>query len=185
MNKGNVTKAFTGKADGIAKFILSEVHFAQSSVSDATRFVARALWDTGATQSCIKSELAISSGLIPSGKTQMTHAGGISDNMHVFRLDLFLPNKFIVPGVNVIEMSSPAMHFDFIIGMDIICLGDFAITNIGGKTSYSFRMPSCECIDFVTNRPLTSIPVRKEPKVKPNDPCPCGSGKKYKKCCGQ
>ena len=22
-------------------------------------------------------------------------------------------------------------------------------------------------------------------KVKPNDPCPCGSGKKYKKCCGK
>jgi len=21
-------------------------------------------------------------------------------------------------------------------------------------------------------------------KVKPNDPCPCGSGKKFKKCCG-
>jgi uncharacterized protein YecA (UPF0149 family) len=21
-------------------------------------------------------------------------------------------------------------------------------------------------------------------KVRPNDPCPCGSGKKYKKCCG-
>ena len=29
-------------------------------------------------------------------------------------------------------------------------------------------------------------PVRKtEPKVGRNDPCPCGSGKKYKKCCGQ
>jgi preprotein translocase subunit SecA len=26
---------------------------------------------------------------------------------------------------------------------------------------------------------------RDEPKVKPNDPCPCGSGKKYKKCCGR
>ena len=26
-------------------------------------------------------------------------------------------------------------------------------------------------------------PVRKEHKVGPNDPCPCGSGKKYKKCC--
>ena len=23
-----------------------------------------------------------------------------------------------------------------------------------------------------------------KPKVFPNDPCPCGSGKKYKKCCG-
>ena len=27
-------------------------------------------------------------------------------------------------------------------------------------------------------------PVRKAKKVGPNDPCPCGSGKKYKKCCG-
>ena len=23
------------------------------------------------------------------------------------------------------------------------------------------------------------------PKIYPNDPCPCGSGKKYKKCCGK
>jgi hypothetical protein len=29
-----------------------------------------------------------------------------------------------------------------------------------------------------------SEPVRRElPKVGPNDPCPCGSGKKYKRCC--
>jgi preprotein translocase subunit SecA len=28
-----------------------------------------------------------------------------------------------------------------------------------------------------------NAPVRKV-KVNPNDPCPCGSGKKYKKCCG-
>lgn len=27
--------------------------------------------------------------------------------------------------------------------------------------------------------------VRKEKKIYPNDPCPCGSGKKYKKCCGR
>ena len=26
-------------------------------------------------------------------------------------------------------------------------------------------------------------PVRKDKKAGPNDPCPCGSGKKYKKCC--
>ena len=26
--------------------------------------------------------------------------------------------------------------------------------------------------------------VRAEPKVGRNEPCPCGSGKKYKKCCG-
>ena len=28
-------------------------------------------------------------------------------------------------------------------------------------------------------------PVKKEKKAGPNDPCPCGSGKKYKKCCMQ
>ena len=30
----------------------------------------------------------------------------------------------------------------------------------------------------------TNTPVRNENKVGRNDPCPCGSGKKYKKCCG-
>ena len=27
--------------------------------------------------------------------------------------------------------------------------------------------------------------VVKPKKIYPNDPCPCGSGKKYKKCCGR
>ncbi len=39
-----------------------------------------------------------------------------------------------------------------------------------------------------TNKDDTSIkaPVRREEKkVYPNDPCPCGSGKKYKQCCGR
>ena len=32
--------------------------------------------------------------------------------------------------------------------------------------------------------PVATVPVRHDPKVGRNDPCPCGSGKKYKKCCG-
>jgi preprotein translocase subunit SecA len=28
-------------------------------------------------------------------------------------------------------------------------------------------------------------PVRSGPKVGRNDPCPCGSGKKFKQCCGK
>ncbi len=31
----------------------------------------------------------------------------------------------------------------------------------------------------------TSTTIVKGDKVYPNDPCPCGSGKKYKKCCGR
>ena len=33
---------------------------------------------------------------------------------------------------------------------------------------------------------LAKTPVKRaETKVYPNDPCPCGSGKKYKQCCGR
>src|SRR5258708_35905582 len=29
------------------------------------------------------------------------------------------------------------------------------------------------------------VPYRAEPKIGRNDPCPCGSGAKFKKCCGK
>ena len=36
-----------------------------------------------------------------------------------------------------------------------------------------------------TQTQVKKQPVRAAKKVGPNDPCPCGSGKKYKKCCMQ
>jgi preprotein translocase subunit SecA len=35
------------------------------------------------------------------------------------------------------------------------------------------------------NQAAKQKPVRTGPKVGRNDPCPCGSGKKYKQCCGK
>lgn len=35
--------------------------------------------------------------------------------------------------------------------------------------------------EMVRHKPVT----REGPRVGRNDPCPCGSGKKYKKCCGK
>jgi SEC-C motif-containing protein len=38
---------------------------------------------------------------------------------------------------------------------------------------------------FVDGEPvLPETRVNQSPKIGRNDPCPCGSGKKYKKCCG-
>jgi SEC-C motif-containing protein len=38
---------------------------------------------------------------------------------------------------------------------------------------------------FVSGKEVKPKPVvRESPKVGRNDPCPCGSGKKFKKCCG-
>ena len=35
--------------------------------------------------------------------------------------------------------------------------------------------------DSAVKKPVQRV----EKKVYPNDPCPCGSGKKYKQCCGR
>ncbi len=46
------------------------------------------------------------------------------------------------------------------------------------EQSYSYSAPDQE-----EKKPGKTV-VRKDRKVGRNDPCPCGSGKKYKKCCG-
>ena len=50
-------------------------------------------------------------------------------------------------------------------------------------------MDNGEELFFPSTQVVSSIPTvpisRTEPKIYPNDPCPCGSGKKYKKCCGR
>ncbi len=39
--------------------------------------------------------------------------------------------------------------------------------------------------DLAPSKLQSHIPAISHPKTGRNDPCPCGSGKKYKKCCGQ
>jgi uncharacterized protein len=46
---------------------------------------------------------------------------------------------------------------------------------------YRFWLPHRQAVQ---ERTLATTIQRAEPKVGRNDPCPCGSGKKFKKCCG-
>lgn len=41
-----------------------------------------------------------------------------------------------------------------------------------------------ELEDYYKEQKRSRTVVNKEEKIGRNDPCPCGSGKKYKKCCG-
>lgn len=41
------------------------------------------------------------------------------------------------------------------------------------------------CCDDTSCCPPKSPIIRATPKIGRNDPCPCDSGRKYKKCCGQ
>ena len=40
-------------------------------------------------------------------------------------------------------------------------------------------------MDGVDRKPSKSTPEHVEEKIGRNDLCPCGSGKKYKNCCGK
>ncbi len=62
---------------------------------------------------------------------------------------------------------------------------------VAAQADWLYNLEQWEAIfDEETRKALykeqkSSTTVVKEDKVYPNDPCPCGSGKKYKKCCGR
>ena len=54
----------------------------------------------------------------------------------------------------------------------------------GGTTTESTGQPS-DMVSEANEAVSKAKPIRSGPKVGRNDPCPCGSGKKYKACHGQ
>ena len=50
---------------------------------------------------------------------------------------------------------------------------------------YREQMPGDDGSQYDPNMPAVETIRNRGPKVGRNDPCPCGSGKKYKKCCGK
>lgn len=46
------------------------------------------------------------------------------------------------------------------------------------------EMDHLDSVIFTDRMLVKSVPFVKKKKCGPNDPCDCGSGKKYKKCCG-
>ena len=62
---------------------------------------------------------------------------------------------------------------------------------LDAKAEYLYNLPQWEGIFSPEKRKeiqkqyRESVMVRNENKIGRNDPCTCGSGKKYKKCCGK
>ena len=62
---------------------------------------------------------------------------------------------------------------------------------LDAKAEYLYNLPQWEGIFSAEKRKeiqkkyRESVMVRNENKIGRNDPCPCGSGRKYKKCCGK
>ena len=177
--------SFTLRATGIANVLHTPFEIALPQkvfdYKNATKTSIRGIWDTGASNTVITQNVVDALELKPTGKAIVNTASERNKTVDTFLVDIFLQPELRVSGVQV-TIGVLVDGIDCLIGMDIINLGDFSITNLNQRTTMSFRIPSLHEIDYLTamtgNNPHTSQ------KVGRNDPCPCGSGKKYKKCCG-
>jgi SEC-C motif/gag-polyprotein putative aspartyl protease len=176
--------------------ILREIHTPVAVLipNEPTKFAeVGGLWDTGASGSAITKRIVNLLGLVPTGAAHVQTAGGVF-LQNQYTIDLALPNQVVIHGIIATELDGVVgADSDVLIGMDVITLGDFAITNFNGKTCMSFRVPSCEKIDFGLINGARPIDHQGKPLASPpnpfagtgrNAPCPCGSGKKYKHCHG-
>ncbi|MFO7889473.1 MAG: retropepsin-like aspartic protease [bacterium] len=109
--------------------------------------VFNALWDTGASNSVITKNIVKKCKLEPIGRTKVNTANGTMESL-VYMINMGLPNHV---GISYLKVTEGILHkdIDLLIGMDVINRGDFVITNSDKKTTFSFRMPSIEVIDFV------------------------------------
>lgn len=179
--------AFTARANGRLSSLRTDVEvwpaFKPGSSAPPSR-PYKAIYDTGATGSAISEKVARELGLVSIGLASVHTAKGVHE-CETYLVNIGLPNRVLFPMLRVSTAELPA-DVDMLVGMDIICSGDFAITNHAGKTTFSFRCPSSEEIDFVKEIEAQEMtkPAHSE-KVGRNSPCPCNSGKKYKHCHGR
>ena len=105
-------------------------------------------WDTGASGTCISKRVIDALNPKRRGyRTVLTPTG--SSIRGVYLLDIVLPNDVLVPDINVIETDIDEQGIDALIGMDIIAMGDFAVSNYDGKLVFTFRIPSIKRTDYV------------------------------------
>ena len=142
--------AFTLKSNGILNMlktdtlVLSDIRKKDTSY---TPKLWRGLWDTGASKSSITQRIVDDLNLIPVGNTNISTANGVVA-VNTYFVDFGLPNGVTVKNV-LVSCADLGEDIDVLIGMDIIRHGDFSITNVNNKTTFSFRTPSVEEIDYV------------------------------------
>jgi len=134
---------------------------ARTQQVDIRRYLA--IWDTGATHSAITKRVVDDLRLKPTGARETRHAGGKSIN-NTYLVNITLPNGVMIGQVRVTEVNlipddntADDKQPQVLIGMDIIGLGDFAVTNANNKTTLSFQIPSVEEIDFVPSAQESNI----------------------------
>jgi hypothetical protein len=152
------THAFTHKYDEIVRFITTPVRVGfiidpnqRTNCIDFSKLETReyvALWDTGANRTFISDKVIQECKFIPSGK--VCHVSGSRAQRvetELFSISLRLPNDVVFSPLQVARAEGFTKG-DVLVGMDIISLVDFAITNQNSKTIFTFCCPPVHNLDF-------------------------------------
>jgi len=132
--------AFDVEYQGIPNELKTEAMIFPSPANrDAKGIKTSILWDTGATHSCLSPKIVRDLGLKPID-TIIVHGVNSSKVADVVLASISLPNGLFLAGRRFSVSDIPGT--DILVGMDIIMMGDFYISNSGGKTQFSFVIPS-------------------------------------------
>lgn len=165
------TRSFTSGYSGLSNVLINDVLISSAfdppseevNPKNYNTKSYKAIWDTGATGTVITQKVVDECALSPIGVVEIHTAAG-KTRTNSYLVNVWLLNRIIIPNVKA-TLGELASNVEVLIGMNIIGQGDFAVTNKDGKTVFSFRFPSVECIDFVAKpfkpKPTKTIPSRK------------------------
>lgn len=178
--------ALSRRYGNVVRQIVSDVTITNLVTGESCKTFA--IWDTGATGCVISEDVAAQLKLVPTGYKNVS---GISGNRrsNEYFINITLNNEQISLNSSVTDCNALSNDgtIGMLIGMDIISMGDFSITNFDGKTTMTFRIPSLEDVDFCRdiNEAKKYRAIRVQWLKHGNKKCPCGSGKPWEKCHGK
>lgn len=153
MSSSSPIRAFTTKTkSGLMNRLMNTVCVEAGSKT----LEAIALWDTGATGTCISTTVVKSLNLIPTGKKNIRTPSGQSI-VNTYLINILLPNNVRISDVEVCDSEIGNQGLGVLIGMDIITQGDFAVSNYNGRTAFSFRIPSQNTTDYVVQANIYNL----------------------------
>ena len=129
--------------NGIARELVSEVAITDPLTGKLLK-LERAIWDTGASNCVLNRGIADKLELQPTGVTTVSTANGESIE-NTYLISIILPPLEAANHVRIVNINASegnlGPNVEKLIGMDVICIGDFTVENDAGKTGYSFCLP--------------------------------------------
>ena len=144
--------AFTTQYNNISNKLINEVEVFYKGKS----VKCKALWDTGATDCCVSQDVVRQLSLISTGKANITTPNQTSER-DTYLVDVSLPNNVRVNDLCVIDSNIEKQNIGMLIGMNIINLGDFTVSNFQDKTTFAFRIPSESITDYAKQIKISNI----------------------------